>query len=907
MEVRSGAETPLMRQYLEVKEKYPDSIVFFRLGDFYEMFYEDAVYASSVLDLTLTSRDRNKENRVPMCGIPYHSAKQYIGKLIEQGKKVAICEQVEDARLARTIVRRAVTQVITPGVVIEEDHLNAKASHYLAAMRFGQGDLAGQVGLAYLDVSTGEFSATQMDQEDVLDEICRIHPSELLDVGSMVLHHHADWLRLLQSRLVVAVAQAALLLEPQENEMLAGLQTEVPVEASLPLLAKSAAAACLGYARAMQASGQFPVFSLRCYHPSAEMVVDDATSQHLELFQAGSDRKNQGSLLWVLDHTCTASGGRLLRRWLSAPLQQIQVIAKRHDVVDWFVHRQRIRDEVRSQLAYIHDVERIVGRLTLEVATPRDLGRLAVSLRCVPKLNHVLKDTDFSGSVLGGDVFPALLQLGEDLCQDVAGMVETALVDDPPPNVKEGGVFRPGYNAELDELVSLAQGGKQGILDIEQRERERTHISSLKISYNRVFGYYIEVTRTHLNKVPADYIRKQTLAQVERFVTPELTEYEAKVLGAEERRLQLEETLFLQLRKSIVPHALRLKNLAEKLSQIDVLASLAHVAHRQGYVRPHMVEDGHLHIKQGRHPVLEQWLSSGQFVPNDVHLHPDKNQIYLITGPNMAGKSTIMRQTALICILAQMGSFVPAKQATLGVLDRVFARVGASDNLTAGDSTFMVEMRETAHILAAATRRSLVLMDEIGRGTSTYDGISIAWAVAEYLHDHIGCKTLFATHYHELCGLAETHPRIRNVSVAVRPHLGSIVFLHQLVDGAANRSYGIEVAKLAGLPPLVLERSRQILQVLEMDTQGDRQVPHHRSMGSLSPQLSLFARVPSPSPAERDEAVKSGFASSFPVSDAEQAVLLKLRSLDLNEITPKQAMLQLMEWLDSLQTTKDTG
>ena len=886
-----SVDTPVMRQYLEIKERYPDCILFFRLGDFYEMFFDDAVEASQLLDLTLTARDKQKEVPVPMCGVPYHAARGYIGRLIAQGKKVAICDQMEDARKAKKIVRRAVTQVVTPGVVLEEDQLEPKSSNYLCALCPG----SGRAGLAYLDVSTGEFAACELPDSEALDELYRIEPAELLLVESReakttgAVAAPVDWSAKIALRMKIPTGQAQRTDPAADVAMLSELTpADGPSDRALdedPLLC-AAAAACLRYARATQPTGGLPISTLRRYRPSDCMILDDATKTNLELLQTLVERKRQGSLLGVLDQTKTAMGGRLLRSWLLQPLLELAQIGARHDAVEWLVDRQATRQSLREVLKGIHDIERLTGRLSTLLATPRDLFSLGNSLRELPRLMDTLRAALRVPTESFPSDLPALLSLGNDLAEDVAATIANAISDNPPVQWRDGSFLRRGYHAELDELSDLSQGGKQHILRIEERERERTGISSLKVRYNKVFGYFIEITRSNLTKVPADYIRKQTTVNGERYVTDELAEYEAKVLHAEERRVELELQLYESLRSSLATQATRLLKLAQKVATLDVLCGLAELAHRSGYLRPTMTRELRIDIREGRHPVIEQLRERGTFVPNDTTLDPDGEQILVLTGPNMAGKSTVMRQVALISILAQMGSFVPAARAELGLVDRVLTRVGASDNLSRGDSTFMVEMRETSNILAKATRRSLVVLDEIGRGTSTYDGLSIAWAVAEYLHDVSGCKTLFATHYHELTALAAARPRVRNAQVAIRQYQDEIVFLHKLLPGGANRSYGIEVARLAGLPAPLLSRAKEILRALEdqASSQGTSSLPAHGVPPLQSGQLSLLLGG---TPLDSTPAPMRQATVKLPKH--QQEVIDRLRHLDPEDLSPRAA------------------
>jgi DNA mismatch repair protein MutS len=873
-----------MRQFLDVKERYPDAIVFFRLGDFYEMFFEDAVLGSGLLDLTLTTRDKGKVDAVPMCGIPHHAARGYVARLTELGHKVVMCEQVEDPKLAKGLVKREVVRVVTPGVVVDEESLDPRAPRYLAALVPATGKAGADVawGLAYLDATTGEFRATELvGAIAAADELCRVAPREVIapagamddggaaGPGTPVRRHRAAWS-------VTTVGDEA----SARAELAAGL-ADVP--AGTPLAVR-AAAAVLAYARATQPAGVLPVVRLSLYEPDAALVLDEAAIANLELTETLIGGKRQGSLLDVLDDTATSPGARLLRRWLLYPLTEVAAIRRRHDAVEWLRERPNLRRELRAALRGVADIERLAGKATLGVAQPRDLGRLRDSIAMLPELAARLAD---AGDELAP--VPPLLALGEVATPALAALaarLAAALVDEPAPMVKDGGFIRAGFDRSVDECRQLADGGKDQILAIEAREQKRSGISTLKVRFNRVFGYYIEITKAHLAKVPGDYLRKQTVATGERYVTPELAELESKVLAAEDTLATREAELFRGLVAEVAAQAPGLLAAGAAVAALDVLGTLADVAERASWCRP-TVDDGvALDIVDGRHPVVEAALPAGTFVPNDTRLDADSAQLLLVTGPNMAGKSTYMRQVAQIVLLAQMGSFVPARSAAIGVCDRLFTRVGAADNLARGDSTFMVEMRETAAILGGATRRSLVVLDEVGRGTSTFDGVSIAWAVAEFLHDAIGARTMFATHYHELVALAETRPRVHNVSAQVREHKGEVVFLRRIAPGGASRSYGIDVARLAGLPRSVIARARQILEKLEAG----------RGLGAASAQLSLLAGLgPAPS--------SSPPPSPSPGPDA--VVIERLRGLDPDRMTPIEALSVLAELRALAQRTPE--
>jgi DNA mismatch repair protein MutS len=869
-----------MRQYLDVKSRYPDAIVLFRLGDFYEMFYDDAVYAARVLDLTLTTRDKGKEDPVPMCGVPHHAVRTYLGKLTELGHRVALCEQLEDPKVARGIVKRDVVRVITPGVMLDEEALDPRApSHVAAAL----GDPRGGYGFAFLDVTTGDFQATEAPSAEILlEEIGRVAPRELVLGRADADRALADVVKVAFPRLPRAAVDDG---DPAaELPRVLGAGFDTTLLDRLPRAA-AAAAAVLRYARATQPGAELPLPGLEVYARADSLIIDEQARAHLELCESLQERRRSGSLIDLLDETRTAMGGRLLRRWLLFPAVDLAVIRRRHDAVERLVGAHAARDRARKLLGGIADVERLVGRARLGVATPRDLAVLGRSLAALPELAGALAEAhagEIGGSATGE---PDLLQLGgdgdgDDLGATLAAELLRVLRPDAPALTKDGGFVNPGVDDELDELVDIASGGRDRIAAIEARERTRTGIPSLKIKFNSVFGYYIEVTRSNLAAVPADYRRKQTVANAERFVTTELAEFEATVLSADEKRVAKELEIFTALRARVAAQAERLLALGARVAAADTLAALAEVAHRNGYCRPVIDEEGVIDLADARHPVVERLAAAGSFVPNDVRLDTSAEQILIVSGPNMAGKSTLMRQVALAVIQAQMGGFVAARAARIGLCDRVFTRVGAGDNLARGESTFMVEMRETAQILRHATARSLIVLDEIGRGTSTYDGVSIAWAVAEHIHDRIGAKTLFATHYHELAALAGQHARVRNVSVAAREWKGEVVFLRKLTAGGTSRSFGVEVARLAGLPAAVIARARAILRTLE--------APEGATLGPDLPrpvvpgaaeagvgQLGLFVPV-SPT-------------TGAPADAAAREVLDRLRALDPDELSPRAA------------------
>ncbi len=845
--------TPMLSQYRAIKREHEDVILLFRLGDFYEMFGDDAKLAADVLDLVLTSREVGKGRRIPMCGIPYHAADRYLARLLAAGHKAAICEQVEDPKKSKGLVKREVIRILTPGTVVEEHLLEERSNNYLAGLAV-RGD---RIGLAAADCSTGEMMITEFTGDaawaEVADELARLQPAELLAPEDE--SEPTELRRILDnSRLVITTAPELPLSQTAEELLLRhfGVSSLRGFGCEEMPAAIEAAAIVFAYLKRTQRSGLEQIREMRTYSRDNFMVVDATTRRNLELLASLRDGSRQHTLLWVLDDTLTPMGARLLRRWLTAPLLDMDEIERRLDAVGAFREQASLRAGVREELRRIRDLERPVGRAAVGAATARDLAGLRDSLRRLPDFV-----ADLSGS--SNTALRSLVE-GFDPLPDLCDLLSRALVDSPPTNPREPGIFQAGYSEELDELREARTLGKEWIAGLQARAREESGIKSLKVGFNQIFGYYIEVTRANLSLVPEHYQRHQTMTNAERFITPELKEYESKVLGAEERILALEAQLFADLRAKVAAEAARIQRASDVVARVDVLACFAEVAARNNYIRPQVTDDDRLEIRAGRHPVVELTLQEERFVPNDTHLDCSENQLLILTGPNMAGKSTYLRQVALIVLMAQVGCFVPAESATIGLVDRIFSRVGASDDLATGQSTFMVEMTETANILRHATRRSLIILDEIGRGTSTFDGLSIAWSVAEYLHNapHLGAKTLFATHYHHLNELADTLPRVKNYRVGVKEKGDQIVFLRQIVPGGTDRSYGIQVARLAGLPSEVIERAKQVLWSLEernhLGEATPRQALRPSSPGGeqnrmkpvLPDQLALFGGAPDP-------------------------------------------------------------
>jgi len=924
-----SADTPIMKQYFAAKTRYPRHLLFFRVGDFYEMFYDDAKTASRALGLTLTARNKGPDP-IPMAGVPAHAAEGYLGRLLRMGYSVAICDQTEDAAQAKGLVKREVTRVVTPGTALEENLLDArKANRLLAVLPDGPPSAAERrFGLATVDLATGSFFIQEMESETALrGELARLAPSEIvlpedppLPAGVKVpplvpgLPDGVALSRLKPAAFEAREAQERVIARFSESGRDKSATTRLKsIFKELPLAA-CAAGALTGYIDETFAGGKVLLSAPQPFDPETFLILGDTAIRSLELVETLRTHSFEGSLLWAIDRTCTGPGGRLLREWLLRPLREIDAIRARQDAVQRLVDDFELRAALREQLKSLADLERISARLAANKATPRDLLALRESLRALPKFEHLL---GHSGGMLPADGAPAPTDealreqglLGEIQLrlrghEDTANVIAEQLKDDCPNALNEGGLMRDGVDADLDRLRGISTGGKDWIARFQDQEAQRSGINSLKVGYNRVFGYFIEISRANLHLAPKEYERRQTLTNAERFTTPELKVREAEVLGAEDKICALEQKLFLTLRDSVAARAAELHATGCALAELDTLCSMAEIAHRKGHVRPTLNAQGRLVFDQMRHPVLEETLPKGELVPNDLALiagpangaRVEKEkiaQIVVLTGPNMAGKSTYIRCSALCTILAQMGAFVPAERAEVGLADRIFTRVGAADDLAGGRSTFMVEMAEVAEILSACTERSLVILDEVGRGTSTYDGVSLAWALIEYLHEGPGKpRTLFATHYHELAALEEELPRVRNYSASVKEWQGEITFLHRIVEGPSERSFGIHVARLAGIPTKVLDRARRILNALEAEgaqrvtdvTQGGAQVG--QSSGSnrrkkLKPkndgQLMLFE----PQPEQLEPKVKE--------------LLEALRDLDPQSMTPLQAIAKLDE------------
>ena len=847
--------TPVRRQYLRIKQRYPEAIVLFRLGDFYETFDEDARLVSKLLEITLTSREMGKGQRFPMAGIPYHALNNYMARLINRGYKVAICEQLSPP--GQGLVERDVVRVVTPGTVIEPSLLEGTANNYLASVVIDND----RAGLAHVDITTSEFATTEVPADRLLPELERLHPSEIL------IPRNLDFPDLSRLGSVSPVDEYWSDVETARQGLLDhfGVATLEGYGCAHLTLAIRAAGAILHYLQENQKGALALLTQLSTYSTEQYMMLDAQTRRNLELFESSRSGTTAGSILSVIDLPQTPMGGRLIRRWLGHPLLDLAQLVERQDVVEKFHNDTIARGKVISLLHQIGDLERLVNRVRGGHANPRELVTLRHNVEIIPQIKAVLAE--------GGT--PEWLVAKLQTCDEVVALISQAVADDAPATLDDGGVIKPGFSPELDQLRSASKDAKQYLANLERQERERTGIKSLKMGYNRVFGYYIEVSRSNLASVPSDYIRKQTLSGAERFFTVELKEYESLILNAQEKMAELEADLFRQVCHQVGGWGENILAVADALAHLDVFSSLAEVAVRYNYCRPKLNNDDVISITGGRHPVVERSLSDGSFIPNDTFLSNKDSQLIILTGPNMSGKSTYLRQVAIIVLLAQVGSFVPADSAAIGLVDRIFTRIGAQEDLAAGQSTFMVEMVETANILNNATSRSLIILDEIGRGTSTYDGLSIAHAVAEYIHSHprLGAKTLFATHYHELVELADFLPRVKNFNVAVTEEGGKVVFLRKVIPGGADKSYGIHVAQLAGLPKSVLHRAHEVLSDLESNRHQKMSVGRRGRRGRLPEeapgQISLFGQRP-------------------PVLD-------ELLKLDLESLTPLEALNKLYE------------
>ena len=858
--------SPMMEQYFRIKEQHKDHILFYRLGDFYEMFYDDAILASKELELTLTGRDCGQEERAPMCGVPYHSCEGYIARLIKKGYKVAICEQMEDPRLAKGVVKREVIRVVTPGTLVETSMLDEGQNNFIASI-CPEGE---QYGLAVADISTGEIHAAQFTDSDdstIKNELSRFAPNEIvfhpafLDKKEM-----AEFIRNRLSCCAECLREEQYDFSEAQRRVLEQFGKSDLSELSLDQrpLAVQAIGGLLDYLTETQMNGVDRLVSLDLYSESQFMALDLTARRNLELTETMRTGEKKGTLLWVLDRTRTAMGKRLIRQYVEQPLLSPAVIGRRLDAVDELYQDTMLRDTVRERLGGIYDMERLMTKIVFGNCTPRDVRTFGAAIAALPALRSCLEGTK---SRFLREIYQEMDEL-----TDIADRIGRAIVDDPPITLKDGFVIRDGYSAELDEVRSLVTGSREYLAGIESRERERTGIKNLRIGYNKVFGYYIEVTKSNLELVPADYIRKQTLSTGERYITEELKDLEGRILTASEKMLTMESELFRELREFISGHLFRIQRTAGAVARLDVFASFAESAMQNGYVRPMVDLSGVIRIEDGRHPVVEQLLDGGQFVANSLYLDRGENTVAIITGPNMAGKSTYMRQCALIVLMAQIGCFVPARSASIGIVDGIYTRVGASDDLATGQSTFMVEMNEVADILKNATRDSLLILDEIGRGTSTYDGMSIARAVIEYIADKkkLGAKTLFATHYHELTVLEDSIVGIRNFNIACRKRGEEIIFLRKIVPGGADESYGIEVSKLAGIPDEIIRRAFEILGALESGNPVNERRSRQPRKPAAEDQLTLAAYEKSP--VERE-----------------------LEKIDVDSLSPREALTRLYE------------
>ncbi len=851
--------TPMLQQYLEIKNEYPDTLLFFRLGDFYEMFFEDAQIASRELEIVLTARDAGNAGRVPMCGVPHHSAHNYIAKLIARGFRVAICEQVEDPREAKGLVKREVVRVITPGTVIEDNMLSETAPNYLAAVSVDEDS----AGLAFADISTGEFKVCQWNGEHAVSqlyaEIMRLNPSECLlneNQPSLWIEEQAE----LNNMSIVATdfpSSYSMACDILQRHFKVATLEGFGIDDSYNL-AVSAAAAIISYFERTCHAYLHHLQAISIHYSDQYLNLDTATRRNLELTKTLRDGKREGSLLSILDYCCTSMGRRRLKNWIELPLKDGRTINKRHDAVQELKENMVLRDSLREALKGVYDMERLAGKIGSQLVTPRDMVAAKQSLEKAELIKGMLRETSC-------ELLKEIAEL--DTLPDMHDLINKAISDNPPMSLREGDIIKNGYSSEVDELRQLSEEGSDWLIAFESREKERTGIKHLKVAYNKVFGYYIEISKSNLHLVPEDYHRKQTLVNTERFICDELKQYEERILGAREKLFALEYAKFCEIREELLLYLHRFQITADQIAVLDVLLSLAEAAFANNYVRPVIDNSGVINARASRHPMVEKYLVNSRFVPNDVKLNQKDARFAIITGPNMGGKSTYLRQVALLVLMAQMGSFVPADFAHIGLVDRLFTRVGASDDLSAGQSTFMVEMVEVANIIHNATADSLIILDEIGRGTSTYDGLSLAQAVSEYIVSNIGARTLFATHYHELTQLEDALEGVVNLSVSVQDSGDSVVFLKRVLPGRADKSYGLHVAQLAGLRPDIIERAQEILGELETKS-GNKQPP------GLMEQPSLFGE--------------------------ENPIIEKLRVLELDELSPRNALSLLYEWKESL-------
>jgi DNA mismatch repair protein MutS len=859
-----AAITPMMQQYFDIKEQYKDCILFFRLGDFYEMFFKDAEVASKELEITLTGRDCGQAERAPMCGIPFHAADAYVARLINKGFKVAICEQVEDPALAKGIVKRDVIRVVTPGTVTDLSMLDERKNNYLLSIYKN----SFYFGISAVDVSTGEFMTTNISwgntNNKLLDEIAKFSPSEII-VNNEFLND-SNLIMNIKRRFNTYITgfEDKFFEDSYAREKIKTYFKDNKILSLDYDLSINSVGALLEYLEQTQKVNLNHIQNINLYKIEEFMVLDISTRRNLELTETMREKARKGTLLWVLDKTVTSMGGRTIRKWIEQPLINLSDICERHASVNEMKEKFMVRMELRELLKRVYDIERLMGKVILGSVNCRDLTAMKNSIGQIPFIKEVLKECKADMN--------SRLNLQLDLLEDVFLLIDSAIIEEPPVSIKEGGIIKTGYDKEVDKLRCATTEGKNWVAALENSEKEKSGIKNLKVGFNRVFGYYIEVTKSYYNLVPQNYVRKQTLANCERFITEELKEIEDTILGAEEKVVLLEYQLFIDVKNKISSQINRVKNTAKSLAELDVILSLAEVADREGYNMPEMTLGEEIQVVDGRHPVVERMVDSSAFVPNDTLLDMNENRLAIITGPNMAGKSTYMRQVALIVLMAQIGSFVPAKSAKIGIVDRIFTRVGASDDLAAGQSTFMVEMSEVANILNNATSRSLLILDEIGRGTSTFDGLSIAWSVIEFIRDKekVGSRTLFATHYHELTELEGKLTGIKNYCISVKEKGEDIIFLRKIIRGGADESYGIEVAKLAGIPLPVIDRAKEILKELEDADINKKEARLKRGKAPIEGQLDLFA-----------------FMNAAKGKDE---VMEELKTLDISKLTPLDAL-----------------